>query len=224
MSKLILLRHGESLWNKANLFTGWVDVPLSENGIQEAIDAGTRLKDMPIDIIFTSTLMRAKQTAMLALSRHSSGKTPIMQAHDDQHHQWNKIYSSQTQQNTIPAHADWRLNERYYGALQGCNKDETRAKYGEEQVKIWRRSYDISPPDGESLQTTVQRTLPCFQERIEPELEKGSHVLVAAHGNSLRSIVMHLEKLSSEEILSLELPTGQPRIYSYNQGSYTLEK
>ena len=216
MATLILLRHGQSLWNKANRFTGWVDVPLSQQGIEEAMNAGKQLAEQPIDIIFISTLMRAQQTAMLAMVHNQSQKTPcIIHQEDEKMAQWTQIHNAEAEKSIIPCYVDWRLNERYYGELQGANKAETIEKYGADQVKIWRRSYDIPPPEGESLQMTAERTLPCLNERIIPALQQGKNCLVAAHGNSLRSIVMSLEKLSSAEVLQLELPTGIPRLYKY---------
>ena len=222
MSQLILLRHGQSMWNKANIFTGWVDVPLSLEGIEEALQAGQTLADTPIDSIFTSVLMRAQQTAMLAMTHHSSNKIPVTIQNDQALQDKSTIYSKKALSNTIPTYTDWRLNERYYGELQGANKAETIEKYGKEQVHIWRRSFDISPPAGESLKTTAERTLPCLFERIEPELKQGRNCLVSAHGNSLRSIIMHIENISPEDITGLEIPTGKPRLYDYNQTNYTL--
>ncbi len=217
MPKLILLRHGESLWNKANRFTGWVDIPLSANGILEASAAGKAIANTPIDCIYTSTLIRAQMTATLVMQEHHSSLIPILM-HDEsqQMTEWSQIHSQEALKTCIPMHADWRLNERYYGLLQGADKQETREKYGEAQVKIWRRSYDVPPPEGESLQMTAERTLPCLDERIIPELNQGRTVLIVAHGNSLRSIVMRIEHLSKEDILEYEIATGQPIIYNYD--------
>jgi len=222
MAKLILIRHGQSLWNKANIFTGWVDVPLSDAGIEEALTAGDTIADTPIDCIFISTLMRAQQTAMLAMSKHKSGKIPVILHTETELKERGIIYSDLTKQKTIPTYIDWRINERYYGELQGCNKQEMRDKYGDEQVHIWRRSYDIAPPGGESLQMTAERTLPCFNERIVPALKQNQNVLVSAHGNSLRSIVMDIEKLSTEQVLNLEIPTGIPRTYHFENDQFEL--
>jgi len=222
MPHLILLRHGQSLWNQANLFTGWVDVPLSEKGIEEAVQAGKQLAQYDIDAIYTSTLGRAQQTAMLAMANHPSGKVPVVLHDDKQHQQRCKIYSAATAAKTIPTYIDWRLNERFYGALQGLDKDEMRQKYGKEQVHIWRRSFDIAPPEGDSLKTTAERTLPCLSERIMPELQADKTILVSAHGNSLRSIIMALEKLSPEEILKVEIATGVPRVYEFKNEQFTL--
>ena len=163
MATLILLRHGQSVWNAANKFTGWTDVDLSEVGVAEAAQAGEDLADIQIDVVHTSDLIRAQRTAEIVMSN-------------------NRVSTN------VPTHCDFRLNERHYGALQGLDKDETRAKYGAEQVHIWRRSYDVPPPEGESLEMCAERTLPYLREAILPDLEAGKNVLVAAHGNSLRSL------------------------------------
>jgi len=219
--KLILMRHGLSAWNKKNLFTGWVDIPLNEEGIRESLEGGKKIRDLPIDVIYTSTMIRAHMTLVLALLHHSSGKVPVI------HHlgqgkleEWAQIYSEETKKGTIPAYTAWELNERMYGHLQGLNKAETAEKYGAEQVKIWRRSFDTPPPQGESLAMTAARTIPYFQKKIIPHLEKGESVFIPAHGNSLRSIVMHLDNLSKEQVLNLELATGAPLVYSYEKGKW----
>ena len=196
MAILILLRHGQSVWNAANKFTGWTDVELSEVGKAEAAKAGEDLAATKIDVVHTSDLIRAQRTAAIVMKHN--------QASSD-----------------VPTHRDFRLNERHYRPLQGLDKDETRAKYGAEQVHIWRRSYDIPPPEGESLAMCAERTLPYLKEEIMPDLNAGKTVLVAAHGNSLRSIVMDIEGLSKEEVLSLEIPTGVPRTYTYEDGLFT---
>lgn len=221
MPKMILLRHGQSLWNKANVFTGWVDVPLSEKGIEEAARAGKFISDIEIDSIFTSTLIRAQMTTMLVMQAHRNAKTPVLiHAEGGRQHEWSQIYNETTQAECIPVYVDWRLNERYYGELQGLNKQATRDKFGNEQVKIWRRSFDVPPPNGESLKMTAERTIPCLHERILPELNSGRSVLVSAHGNSLRSIVMDIEHLSKEVVLELEIATGEPIIYEFNNGTF----
>ncbi len=221
--KLILLRHGQSIWNKENLFTGWVDIPMSEEGIRECIEAGKKIEKIPIDVIFTSTLIRAQMTVPLSLLRHKSGKIPVF-LHPGQGklEAWGRVYSEEAKKQLIPVYQSWELNERMYGHLQGLNKAETAKQFGEEQVHIWRRSFDVRPPEGESLKMTAERTLPYFQKEIIPHLEKGKTVLIAAHGNSLRSIAMHIENLSKEEVVALELPTGDPRIYTYENGRYDL--
>lgn len=212
MSKLILLRHGQSQWNRDNLFTGWVDVPLTMQGIDEALQAGEKFATAKIDCIFTSTLLRAQQTALLAMSQNNSPKVPI-RSNDNA---WHKIYSDSAEANSIPIIAHSDLNERYYGELQGMNKDTAREKFGAEQVHIWRRSYNTPPPGGESLQNTVKRAWSFFENNILPQLANGKNCLVAAHGNSLRAIIMQIEQMSPDEILKFEIATGQPIFYEFN--------
>lgn len=220
MTELILLRHGQSQWNELNRFTGWVDIGLSNHGIQEAVEAGQVIKDCLIDLVFTSELVRAQMTAMLAMNQHSS-KKPLLFIHTkNKSHQWGEgCCLKEALKMCIPTFANWRLNERFYGQLQGMNKDEARAKYGKEQVHIWRRSFDICPPGGESLKMTLQRTLPYFKKEILPKL-KTKNILIAAHGNSLRAISMYLEELTPEEVLNLEIPTGKPIIYQYQKNIF----
>jgi 2,3-bisphosphoglycerate-dependent phosphoglycerate mutase len=214
MAKLIMMRHGQSYWNLLNIFTGWVDIPLSPNGIQEALRGGELIKDLPIDVIFMSSLVRAQMTAQLAMTLHSSKKIPVViHQGEGKLQEWSEIYSPEAQETTIPAYVAWQLNERMYGKLQGLNKQKTIEKYGAEQVKLWRRSYDIPPPEGESLKMTAERTIPYFQENILPRLKQGENVFICAHGNSLRAIVMFLDNLSKEEVLELEIATGVPLIY-----------
>ena len=220
------------MWNAAKLFTGWVDVPLTKKGIDEAIQGGREIADIPIDEVYVSTLIRAQMTAMLALSQHNSDKTPVFQypipengignvsENEEKMINWSQVNAEQGEQNILPVHVSWQLNERMYGDLQGLNKDSTREKYGAEQVHIWRRSYDIPPPNGESLELTAQRTLPYLQSEILPKLKSGKNIFIAAHGNSLRSIIMDLENLSREEVLSLEVPTGVPIIYQYEDSKW----
>jgi 2,3-bisphosphoglycerate-dependent phosphoglycerate mutase len=219
MSKLILMRHGESVWNKKNLFTGWVDVPLSEKGVQESIEGGKKIKNIPIDVIFMSTLIRAQMTGFLAMGQHETKKTLVVH-HEKKLEEWGKIYNESTQKDTIPVYFSWHLNERMYGELQGNNKDEMREKFGKEQVHIWRRSYETAPPNGESLKDTADRTLPYFKEIVVPYLQKGKNIFIAAHGNSLRAIVMFLDNLTKEEVVKLEIPTGKPLIYDYENGRW----
>ena len=193
MTMLVLIRHGQSVWNAANRFTGWTDVELSEKGEIEAADAGLQLADVRFDVVHTSGLIRAQRTAEIVMSKN-------------------------TVSGNIPTRVDERLNERHYGDLQGLNKAETAEIHGADQVHIWRRSFDVPPPGGESLEMTADRTIPYFVEEIIPDLESGKNVLVAAHGNSLRSIVMHIEGISPEEITSLEIPTGIPMFYRFDNG------
>lgn len=218
MYKLVLLRHGESTWNKENLFTGWTDVDLSERGVEEARQAGRVLKEQgyTFDIAFTSVLKRAIRTLWIVL--------------DEMDLMW------------IPVIRDWRLNERHYGALQGLNKAEMAAKYGEQQVRLWRRSYDIPPPAldpddprnprndpryrclradqiplAESLKDTVRRVLPCWHDSVAPAIRSGQRVLIAAHGNSLRALVKYLDNISDEDIVGLNIPTGIPLVYELDR-------
>ena len=193
MTELVLIRHRQSVWNAANRFTGWTDVELSEKGEIEAATAGEQLADVRFDVVHTSALIRAQRTAEIVMSN-------------------NRVSGE------IPTRKDERLNERHYGDLQGLNKAETAEIHGTEQVHIWRRSFDVPPPSGESLEMTADRTIPYFVEEIIPDLESGMNVLVAAHGNSLRSIVMHIEGISPEDITSLEIPTGIPLHYEFDNG------
>ena len=195
-SKLVLVRHGQSEWNAKNLFTGWKDPKLTDLGIQEAIKAGDLLetRNLKFDLMFTSDLFRAQETGRLILE--------------------------QMNQTGIQVIEDQSLNERNYGDLAGLNKDEAREKWGEEQVHIWRRSFDVPPPGGESLKNTAERVLPYFKREIMPKVKEGLNILVAAHGNSLRALVMELEKISSEEIVKLEIATGDPLTYEYSNGEF----
>jgi len=197
LAKLILIRHGQSVWNAENRFTGWTDVDLSDKGVKEAEEAGHELRNQVIGIVHTSDLIRAKRTAEIVIQANVSSKDTVTKS-------------------------DWRLNERNYGALQGLNKAETAEKHGAEQVRIWRRSFDVAPPEGESLEMTAKRTIPYFEEEILPDLESGVNVLVSAHGNSLRSIVMHIEGISPNDIVSFEIKTGVPRYYDYSDGVLSL--
>ncbi|MBO4628266.1 MAG: 2,3-diphosphoglycerate-dependent phosphoglycerate mutase [Lachnospiraceae bacterium] len=214
MHKLVLIRHGESEWNKLNLFTGWTDVELSERGREEAALAGDTLKaeGYDFDVCYTSYLKRAIHTLQIALDRMDRAWLPVVKS--------------------------WKLNERHYGALQGLNKAETAAKYGEDQVKIWRRSYDVMPPAltdddersakkqemyrdvdpallpaNESLETTIERVIPYYEEVIKKDMEAGKRVIIAAHGNSLRALVKYLDNLTPEEILGVNIPTAVPLVY-----------
>lgn len=224
MTKLILLRHGESMWNKRNLFTGWVDIPLSEKGIQEAIEAGKKIQNLPIDAIFSSTLVRGLMTGMIVMAYHHSGKTPVVIHKSGQLQEWSAIHSEKTHGEIIPVFCSEALNERMYGDLQGMNKQEMREQFGDEQVKIWRRSYDVAPPNGESLKMTSERTIPYFKDNIMPCLEAGKNVFVSAHGNSLRSIVQVLDNLTADEVVHLEIATGEPIVYEYSNKSATFAR
>ena len=190
MSKLIILRHGESEWNKLNLFTGWEDVSLTDQGKIEAKLAAFAIQNLKVDVnhAYTSALKRAKDTLEIVLY--------ILKK-------------------DIPIISDQALNERNYGSLTGMNKDEARNKWGDEQVKLWRRSYDVAPENGESLKDTCERTIPYFKKNILPKLYDDENVIITAHGNSLRSIIMYVEELSEEEIISVEITTGIPIVYEY---------
>jgi 2,3-bisphosphoglycerate-dependent phosphoglycerate mutase len=197
---LVLVRHGQSEWNLKNLFTGWRDVALTENGIAEARAAGRKLKaqGLRFDVGFTSVLIRAQHSLDLMLDEMEQG--------------------------TIPVIKDQALNERDYGELAGLNKDDAREKWGAEQVHVWRRSYDVAPPGGESLKDTAARVLPYYIQEILPRVLRGNNVLVAAHGNSLRALVMVLEHLSPDQIVAREIATGAPLIYRLNADSTVAEK
>ncbi len=190
MPTLAIVRHGQSLWNLENRFTGWVDVPLTLKGTEEARDGGRRLTGMHFDVAYTSTLVRAQET--LRIIQQEAGLD-------------------------LPVIRDQALNERHYGDLQGLNKAQTAKEYGEEQVHIWRRSFAIPPPNGEALKDTAARTLPFFERAILGDIVQGKDVLVVAHGNSNRSIVMRLDGLSEDEVLALELGTGVPLVYDLDE-------
>jgi 2,3-bisphosphoglycerate-dependent phosphoglycerate mutase len=197
---LILVRHGQSEWNAKNLFTGWKDPDLTDLGVDEANNAGHLIKETEIifDEMFTSNLGRAQKTGSIILDV--------------------------LDQNNISITKNEALNERNYGSLAGLNKDDARKKWGEKQVHIWRRSFDIPPPDGESLKNTAERALPYFKKEIMPKVIKGSNILIAAHGNSLRALIMELDKISSEDIVKLEIPTGAPIQYEFDEHNNILNK
>ena len=189
---LILVRHGQSEWNAKNLFTGWKDPGLTDQGVSEAKNAGKLILEQNIefDVMYTSMLLRAQKTGDIILGILNHKEIPIIK--------------------------NEALNERHYGSLAGLNKDDARKKWGEEQVHIWRRSFDIPPPDGESLKDTADRVLPYFETEIMPKVISGSSILIAAHGNSLRALIMKLDSISSEDIVKLEIPTGAPIQYEFN--------
>ncbi|MFW6286119.1 MAG: 2,3-bisphosphoglycerate-dependent phosphoglycerate mutase [Nanoarchaeota archaeon] len=215
MGKLVLIRHGESMWNKENRFTGWVDVSLSKKGIKEAKKAGKKLKNYNFDSAYTSNLIRAQQTLFEVLNINKNNNE-YMRVHNTDKQNWYSNFKSEDL-NHLLIYVSESLNERYYGDLQGKNKDEVRKKYSAEQVKIWRRSYDVAPPNGESLEMTSKRTLPYFKKNIVEKLKNGETIIVVAHGNSLRSIIMEIEKMSSDEILNFEIATGVPHIYEFDK-------
>ncbi len=191
MTKLFLVRHGQSQWNLENRFTGWKDVDITELGKQEAQRAGQSLKDEKIDVSFTSKLVRAQHTLNIILNECGNTDMPVIM--------------------------NEALNERSYGDLEGLNKAETAKKFGAEQVHIWRRSFDIAPPGGESLKDTYDRVIPYFKNFIQPQLQQHKNVLIVAHGNSLRALIMYLENLSPEEILKREIATGEPLTYVFDE-------
>ena len=191
MAILTLIRHGQSVYNLQNRFTGNLDVPLTPLGEEEARLAGRKLKEYQFDLAYTSMLVRAWETLRIVLE--------------------------EIKQTSIPIARNAALNERMYGSLQGLNKAETALKYGTEQVEIWRRSYEVRPPDGESLEDTYRRTVPYYQSEIEPRLKSGKNVLIVAHGNSLRALKMYLENISPQEIVEVNIPTGTPRVYELGE-------
>lgn len=220
-STLIIVRHGVSMWNEKNLFTGCVDVPLTRKGVEEAIEAGKRISTIPFDIVYTSALVRSQMTAMLALTQHCCRKVPIIIHNENEEAKvWSQIYSEDTKNQSIPVVKAWQLNERMYGDLQGLNKKETAEIFGKEQVHKWRRSYEVRPPNGESLEMCLQRAVAFFKDNIEPQLMAGKHVMVVAHANSLRSIIMYLDNLTPQEVINLELSTGVPMLYIYKDGEF----
>lgn len=219
VSKLILLRHGQSVWNKLNLFTGWVDIPLSLEGIEESIAAGKVMGDLNVDVIYTSGLIRSQTTAMLAMAYNHAGKIPCVQhMGKDSFVSWHQKGAQDV--SLIPLYIAEELNERMYGDLQGKNKEQMVEEFGSDQVKLWRRSFHVSPPGGESLAKTAERSVSFFVSRIVPDLTAGKDVFVCAHGNSLRAIVMYIEKLSEEEVLELNLATGSLKTYEYKEGTF----
>ncbi|MFY9233479.1 MAG: 2,3-bisphosphoglycerate-dependent phosphoglycerate mutase [Fimbriimonadaceae bacterium] len=198
MPHLVLIRHGQSIWNLENRFTGWVDVPLTALGREEAAAAASKIAHLEFQVCYTSALTRAQQTLEIILGELAWGQLPVIR--------------------------DQALNERNYGDLQGLNKDEMRKQFGPEQVQIWRRSYDVAPPNGEALKDTAARTLPFFERCIMGDIRQGKNVLVVAHGNSNRSIVMKLDNLSGEQVVALELATGAPLIYSLERDGAVISK
>ena len=196
MAQLLIFRHGQSVWNLENKFTGWVDVELSPKGIEEAKQAGFKIQNLHFDYAYSSSLLRAQNTLKIALKTANHLEIPIT--------------------------FDKALNERMYGDLEGLDKTETAKKYGEEQVKIWRRSFDIPPPNGESLKDTAARVLPYFKDEIIPKLKEGKSIVIVAHGNSLRALIMFLEQMTPEQILEFEIGTAQPRLYELDENMKVL--
>jgi 2,3-bisphosphoglycerate-dependent phosphoglycerate mutase len=217
-----LVRHGQSQWNLENRFTGWVDVPLSAKGIEEAISAGKKLKKTQFDTMYVSHMLRAIQTLHYILLELSDKRTPIIYHEEKRIRNWEHYTGDK--KNEIPVYQSVDLAERYYGNLQGLNKAETMEKYGKDQVQLWRRSYDVNPPRGESLKDTCERTLPYYKKYILPELQTGKTVLVVAHGNSLRSITKYVENISDRDIPTVEIPTGVPIVYTFDATMKLVEK
>jgi 2,3-bisphosphoglycerate-dependent phosphoglycerate mutase len=227
MAQLILVRHGQSLWNALNKFTGWVDVPLSERGRAEATIASCRLSGYRVNVCFTSKLIRAIETATICLTERDEicgGKIPIIKHEqpDPDWRGWDNYDGNPAEE--LPIFTNAALDERFYGDLQGLNKADTAAKYGNDRVQEWRRSYSVRPPGGESLEDTQQRVVAYFKSRILPHLLQGDNVLIAAHGNSLRSIIMMLDRLSPDEVTALELATGVPIVYELDAAGGSIGK
>lgn len=226
MSELILIRHGQSLWNAANKFTGWVDVPLSERGRAEATIASCKLREHRVQVCFTSKLMRAMETAVICLTECDEicgGRIPIFkhEGDDPDWHGWDQYSGNPDEE--LPIFTSAMLDERFYGDLQGLNKADTALKYGEDLVLEWRRSFSSRPPGGESLEDTQKRVLPFFKGRIMEHIKRNDNVLVSAHGNSLRAIIMELDHLEPEQVPGLELDTGVPIVYHMSAAG-TVEK
>ncbi len=230
MGHLILVRHGQSIWNARNLFTGWIDVPLSANGVKEALAVGEILAKHDIEATFTSRLVRAQHTALLALSQHPSGRVPILcrdgrptphvaeegEQMENLSDAWNRLGPQSEMDDFFPIAIYDELNERFYGDLAGHNKDRLREIYGADQVHLWRRSFDVSPPNGESFADTCRRVNSLLKRIILPIAEKAEGaVVIFAHGNTLRATVMEIEQLSEEEISKVEIQTGSPLVYLF---------
>lgn len=216
MGRLILIRHGESTWNQQNRFTGWVNISLSDRGVDEAKKAGELLADEQIDVAFTSTLVRAQDT-LYEILKLNKGCHQYRYLHQSERDWYRHFTPDENDARELKIYSSERLNERFYGDLQGLNKDKARQQFGAEQVHQWRRSYRTPPPGGESLEMTAARTIPYYRSHIVPHLERGEQVLVSAHGNSLRSITMHIEDMSPQQILDFELATGTPHVYEFNE-------
>ncbi|MGV8150788.1 MAG: 2,3-bisphosphoglycerate-dependent phosphoglycerate mutase [Candidatus Woesearchaeota archaeon] len=213
MAKLIIVRHGESIWNKENKFTGWMDIDLSEKGIEEARNAGKILSNYIFDSIYISHMIRSIHTLQLILEETNDKRTKIIY-HDDDSKIREREHHTGDRNKELNIYQSKAIAERYYGDLQGLNKAETAEKFGDEQVHLWRRSYDVRPPNGESLKDTLDRVIPYWEKTIKKDLQEGKTVLIVAHGNSLRAIVKYLEKISDENIPNYEIPTGVPIEYT----------
>lgn len=216
MGKLVLVRHGQSIWNLQNRFTGWADVSLSKKGLSEAKRAGIKLKKYHFDVAFTSNLLRAQETLFEILNRNLFCNHYI-RVHENESEWYSHYKHTKSDDLDLVVFSNEALNERFYGDLQGLNKDESRKKFGDKLVHLWRRSYSTRPPGGNALEQTYKRTIPYFKTHIEKRLKKGENVIIAAHGNSLRAITKYIEKLSRDEIMKVEIATGVPTVYSIDK-------
>lgn len=224
MGKLVLIRHGESVWNGRSLFTGWVDVPLTQAGIVEASRASHKIANIDFDVVYASALIRSLQTAFIVLLSDSRRRTPyLVHTSDFLHRKWYHTFSHTEQKNMIPVYRCWQLNERFYGELQGLSKSKIADIFGIDKVVSWRRGYTERPPKGESLQDTSRRVIPFFNKEIVKQLEAGKNVLVSAHSNTLRSIVMNIEQMDEAQVVGLEVDTANLIIYDYSGGEYIRE-
>jgi 2,3-bisphosphoglycerate-dependent phosphoglycerate mutase len=217
MAKLFLQRHLKSQWNLENRYAGWVDNPLSDEGLAMADGVAELLKGEKFDVVFTSPLSRNQQTTLEILKRLEQ-KPLFMHIDGGKRQEWGTFEGGNG--TCLPAYVSEKLNERYYGKLQGLNKEESKKTFGEDQVKLWRRSYDVAPPEGESLKDTLERVLPFYQEKIEPLLKEGKNVLIVSSGNTLRSIVKYAENISDEKIIDFEIPFGGLIKYEFDNGVY----
>ena len=223
MSYLIFVRHGESIWNLDNKFTGWVDVSLSKNGIKESIKCAKYIKNIDLDIAFTSKLIRATQCLSTILSEFEDNYVGIFEHTNKKRKEWSKHVSDKIKKE-VPIYSTDALNERYYGKLQGLNKEETAKKYGEKQVFLWRRSYDVRPPGGECLKDVYKRAVPYFEKVIYPYVKQEKNILVCSHGNTIRTIIKYIDNISDKDIPFLELATGMPIVYEYSKSENKLFK
>ena len=225
MGKLVLIRHGESLWNGRSLFTGWVDVPLTQAGIVEASRASHRIAAIDFDVAYTSALIRSIQTAFIVLLCDTKHRSPyLVHTSDFFHRKWYNRFFHAELHNMIPVYRCWQLNERYYGDLQGLSKSKIADIYSVDKVLSWRKGYTARPPKGESLRDTSRRVIPFFNRVILKQLEEGKNVLVSAHSNTLRSIVMNLEQMDEAQVVGLEVETASIVVYDYADGKFTRDE
>jgi 2,3-bisphosphoglycerate-dependent phosphoglycerate mutase len=225
MGKLVLIRHGESLWNGRNLFTGWVDVPLTQSGIVEASRASHLINDISFDVVYTSALIRSLQTAFIVLLADPKHRAPyLVHTSDFFHCRWYNRFCAAEHKNMIPVYRCWQLNERYYGDLQGLSKAKIADVFSVDKVVSWRKGYTERPPKGESLKDTSKRVLPFFNKVIMKQLEEGKNILISAHSNTLRSIVMKLEQMDEAQVVGLEVDTASVVIYNYDDNGFVREE